>query len=180
MSKKDKSQVMGGDEGNMMEASSPATATEEFKAKKRAEASSPATTTEEFKAKKRAAAERFKENKKKEKKARIEGAKALIDEMKNAGLYDQLSDSAKDFLNNLANPVSGNATTGSTFMALFGAAPKVGDKVTLIEAFQRTLKGKSNIDAYIKKWAEKGIVVSFQQDVTDIRNSVYTLEALGN
>lgn len=152
MSKKDRSQLEGG--------------------------TSPEETAEDFKAKKREAAARFKENKKKEKAERIEGARALVDEMKGAGLYDRLSASAQEFLNSLANPASGNAGTSSTFTALFGANPKVGDKVTLIEAFQRTLKGKANIDSYIKKWAEKGTVVSFQQDSADIRNSVYVIEQL--
>jgi hypothetical protein len=58
---------------------------------------------------------------------------------------------------------------------IFGATPKVGDSKTLRTIFEKTLKGKSAIDAYVKKWAEKGIVVEFNKDSVDILNSTYTI-----
>lgn len=138
---------------------------------------SEAEKLEAFKAKKREAAERFKERRVKEKAEKIEKAKALIDNMKNAGIYDSLSDADKAFLNGLANPSAGSsAGTSSLFSQLFPTG-EIGASITLKEAFNKTLKGKSAIDHYIKKWSEKGIVVSFKKNDTDILESTYVLEA---
>ena len=63
---------------------------------------------------------------------------------------------------------------------MFGDNPQIGASFTLNEAFQKTLKGKSNLDFYVKRWAEKGTVVTFKQDAENILNSVYTLEAIGS
>lgn len=136
---------------------------------------------EKFKAAKKAAAKRFKERRAQEKVNRIEGAKKLIDVMKRDGIWDKLDDECKGFVNGLANPVSaaGNGTE-SVFTKLFGANPAVGASFTLSDAFNKTLKGKANIDHLVKKWSEKGIVVSFKKNDNNILDSVYTLEATGN
>ena len=162
MSKKDRNESL---EPQVMEETSEAVETE-------------AEKLEAFKAKKREAAERFKERKAKEKAEKIEKAKALIDNMKNAGIYDSLSDADKAFLNGLANPSTASAGSGtsSLFSQLFPTG-EIGASITLKEAFNKTLKGKSAIDHYIKKWSEKGIVVSFKKNDTDILESVYVLEA---
>lgn len=161
MSKKDRNESL---EPQVMEETSEAVETE-------------AEKLEAFKAKKREAAERFKERKAKEKAEKIEKAKALIDNMKNAGIYDSLSDADKAFLNSLANPSAASAGSGtsSLFSQLFPTG-EIGASITLKEAFNKTLKGKSAIDHYIKKWSEKGIVVSFKKNDTDILESVYVLE----
>ena len=136
---------------------------------------------EKFKASKKAAAKRFKERRAQEKVNRIEGAKKLIEVMKRDGIWDKLDDECKGFVNGLANPVSaaGNGTE-SVFTKLFGANPAVGASFTLSDAFNKTLKGKANIDHLVKKWSEKGIVVSFKKNDNNILDSVYTLEATGN
>ena len=136
---------------------------------------------EAFKAKKRAAAQRWKENRAKEKTDRIEKAKKFIADLKANGLYDKLNDEQKAFINSIANPAtSSNGGNSSLFKTLFGDNPKVGASFTLNEAFQKTLKGKSNLDFYVKRWAEKGTIVTFKQDAENILNSVYTLEAIGS
>ena len=136
---------------------------------------------EAFKVKKRAAAQRWKENRAKEKTDRIEKAKKFIEDLKANGLYDKLNDEQKAFINGLANPVnSSNGGNSSLFKTLFGDNPQIGASFTLNEAFQKTLKGKSNLDFYIKRWAEKGTIVTFKQDAENILNSVYTLEAIGS
>lgn len=144
-------------------------------------AESEAEKLEKFKAAKKAAAKRFKERRAQEKVNRIEGAKKLIDVMKRDGIWDKLDDECKGFVNGLANPVSaaGNGTE-SVFTKLFGANPAVGASFTLSDAFNKTLKGKANIDHLVKKWSEKGIVVSFKKNDNNILDSVYTLEATGN
>lgn len=136
---------------------------------------------EAFKAKKRAAAQRWKENRTKEKTDRIEKAKKFIEDLKANGLYDKLNDEQKAFINSIANPVtSSNGGNSSLFKTLFGNNPQIGASFTLNEAFQKTLKGKSNLDFYVKRWAEKGTIVTFKQDAENILNSVYTLEAIGS
>ena len=40
---------------------------------------------------------------------------------------------------------------------------------------EKTLKGKTNIDHYCKKWAEKGIIVECKEDKTDLRKSTYKI-----
>lgn len=170
MSKKDKTQVV---EPQVVESSLAETS--------KAKAESEAEKLEKFKAAKKAAAKRFKERRAQEKVNRIEGAKKLIDVMKRDGIWDKLDDECKGFVNGLANPVSaaGNGTE-SVFTKLFGANPAVGASFTLSDAFNKTLKGKANIDHLVKKWSEKGIVVSFKKNDTNILDSVYTLEATGN
>ena len=141
---------------------------------------SEAEKLEAFKANKREAAARFKEKKAKEKADRIENAKAIIDELKDGKYWDKLSDKGKAFLNGLANPTASAGGTSSLFKTLFGDNPQVGATFTLNEAFQKTLKGKANIDFYVKKWADKGTIVSFKADADNILNSVYTLDAIGS
>lgn len=172
MSKKDKSQAIDEFETAEVDPSNfvPVEAEVETEAEK----------LEKFKASKRAAAQRFKENRIKEKTERVEKAKAFIEHLKSAGLYDGLTAEDKEFLNNLANPTAVGGNTTSLFKTLFGDNPSVGATFTLNEAFTKTLKGKSNIDHYVKKWAEKGTVVTFKQDADNILNSVYTLESIGS
>lgn len=169
MSKKDKTQVV---ESQVVEPQV---------VEPKAIAESEAEKLEKFKAAKKAAAKRFKERRAQEKVNRIEGAKKLIDVMKRDGIWDKLDDECKGFVNGLANPVSaaGNGTE-SVFTKLFGANPAVGASFTLSDAFNKTLKGKANIDHLVKKWSEKGIVVSFKKNDNNILDSVYTLEATGN
>lgn len=169
MSKKDKSKVEAGVESQVV-------GSEVIEG-----AQTEAEKLEAFKAKKRAAAQRWKENRVKEKTDRIEKAKKFIEDLKANGLYDQLNDEQKAFINGLANPVnSSNGSNSSLFKTLFGDNPQIGASFTLNEAFQKTLKGKSNLDFYVKRWAEKGTIVTFKQDAENILNSVYTLEAIGS
>lgn len=163
MSKKDKSQV---EDGMNVEITEEAQVSE-------------ADKLEAFKASKREAAKRFKERRAAEKAERIEKAGKFIENMKSAGLWEQLSSEDQAFLVGLANPTSAVSAGGeSTFKKLFGDNPAVGATITLREAFEKTLKGKSNLDANIKKWSEKGIVISFQENKDNILDSTYTIEAL--
>ena len=135
-----------------------------------------AQTKKEAKAK---AAKRFKERRAAEKADRIVKAKELIAYMQDKGYWNELSDELKDFLNGMANPAAGSAAGNSSlFKTIFGDNPQVGDSVTLQEVFNKTLKGKSNIDFYVKRWAEKGIVVSYEADAANLLNSKYVITAL--
>lgn len=127
---------------------------------------------------KREAARRFKERRAAEKADRTVKSKELITYMKDNGYWDDCPAELQSFLNNMANPASTAANNSSLFKMLYGDDPKVGDSITLGDAFNKTLKGKSAIDSYIKKWAEKGIVVSFELNSDNMLQSTYTIEAL--
>ena len=105
-------------------------------------------------------------------------AETLEKELKDKGLYDKLSQASKDFISSIINPVSHTGFNGtSVFVTVFGANPKVGDKVTLEDIFKKTLKGKASFDAVVKRWAEKGIVIEYHED-KDILKSTYTIKEL--
>ena len=127
---------------------------------------------------KREAAKRFLENKKKKQEEARKAAETLEKELKDKGLYDKLSQASKDFISSIINPVSHTGFNGtSVFVTVFGANPKVGDKVTLQDIFKKTLKGKASFDAVVKRWAEKGIVIEYHED-KDILKSTYTIKEL--
>lgn len=133
---------------------------------------------EDKRAAKREAAKRFLENKKKKQEEARKAAETLEKELKDKGLYDKLSQTSKDFISSIINPVSHTGFNGtSVFVTVFGANPKVGDKVTLEDIFKKTLKGKASFDAVVKRWAEKGIVIEYHED-KDILKSTYTIKEL--
>lgn len=127
---------------------------------------------------KQEAAKRFAANKKKRQEEARKAAETLEKELKDKGLYDKLSQASKDFLSISSNPVSHTGFNGtSVFVTVFGANPKVGDKVTLEDIFKKTLKGKASFDVIVKRWAEKGIVIEYHED-KDILKSTYTIKEL--
>lgn len=145
------------------------------------EAVKPATDAEKlakFKEAKKEAAKKFKERKAQEKADRIEKSKKIIEELKKANIFDKLTADSKAFLEGMANPVTVSGGTTSFFNVMFGADPKVGTSVKLADVFNKTLKGKAQIDHYVKKWAEAGKVVTFKQDSSNILNSTYVIEKL--
>ena len=134
--------------------------------------------TDDKRASKREAAKRFLENKKKKQEEARKAAEALEKELKDKGLYDKLSQASKDFISNIISPVSHTGFNGtSVFVTVFGANPKVGDKVTLEDIFKKTLKGKASFDTIVKRWAEKGIIIEYHED-KDILKSTYTIKEL--
>lgn len=134
----------------------------------------------EEKKKRAASAARFKAKREEKQKAAYEAALALRDELVKAKLFDNLSDKAKNLVLELCKDPALKRSTGGggIFAQLFGATPKVGDKVTLEEAFTRTFKGKSTLDYNCKRWAEKGIIVECEINPTKMLESTYTIKAL--
>lgn len=132
---------------------------------------------EAFKAKKAEAAKRFKERKAAEKIARVEGAKAALEEIKKSNI--KLSEKTIKFLEGLANPVSATGSSQiSFFNKVYGPTPKVGDVVTLKQVFEKTAQGKSRIDSYVSKWAKEGTIVEYKEDASSLFNSTYTIKAI--
>ena len=72
---------------------------------------------------------------------------------------------ALDVLNRVRKP-SGNSVAGQTsvFEKLFGAEPKVGTVIGAYEMLKKTGKGFGDMNKLIKKWAEKGTVVEFNEE----------------
>ena len=120
------------------------------------------------------AAKRWKEKKNAQAAARVEGAKKFIASLEKAGLWNKISPEDQAFLKGLAEPKAAASNTSGLFATIFPNA-KVGDSITLDQVFAKTLKGKTNIDHYVKKWAEKGIVIDYKEDKTDLRKSTYTI-----
>lgn len=134
-----------------------------------------AADAEDKKKAKAEAAKRWKEKKVQQAKDREEAAKKLVAKLEKNGMFAKLDAEDQAFLKGLAEPKAA-ASTGNTglFATLFPNA-KVGDSITLDEVFAKTLKGKTNIDHYCKKWAEKGIIVECKEDKTDLRKSTYKI-----
>lgn len=139
-----------------------------------------AEALEARKAAKREAAKRFSEKKAAEKTERVEKATKLIAKLKAEKLWEKIGKENQEFLDKLAT-VSNNSgiASTSTFTMMFGADVKVGSKVTLLQAFERTRKGQNEIDRLVRsKWAQKGIVVKYTRDDKDIFKSTYEVMEL--
>lgn len=70
---------------------------------------------------------------------------------------------------------SQGAVAGQTpvFTKMFGESPKAGDKVGAYDMLKRTGKGFNDINKLIKKWAEQGTVVEFDEAKLE-----YTLKSI--
>ena len=98
----------------------------------------------------------------------------MIGRLEKSGLFAKLDPEDQAFLKGLAEPKAAASNNTGLFAELFPNA-KVGDSVTLDQIFAKTLKGKSNIDHYVKEWAKKGIIIECKEDKSDLRKSTYTI-----
>lgn len=144
-----------------------------------------ATASDEDKKKAKAeAAKRHAEKVAARNEAIFKGAVAHKDWLVKNKYWDGMDDASKTFILDLCkSPAERKAAAGggsgqSTFAQIFGDSPKVGDKVTLETIFDKTLKGKSTIDVWVKRWAEKGIVVECIINPTKLKLTEYVIKAL--
>lgn len=137
---------------------------------------------EDKKAAKAAAAKRHAEKVKAQIEEQYKEAIELKDFMTKNGTWDKASETVKNMVLRLCkSPAERKASAPASspvFNTLFGDHPKVGDKVTLEQAFNRTYKGKSTLDVWVKRWAEKGIIVDCVIDPKVMLNTTYTIKAL--
>jgi hypothetical protein len=108
---------------------------------------------------------------------------ALKDVLVGEGVFAKLGDDLKAFIAELTRDPSERATTGgfggpSVFGTIFGELPKIGDTVSLQDIFDKTAKGKSTMDVWLKRWDEKGIKVEFKVNKEKFTQSTYTIKAL--
>lgn len=159
--------LMGQDTGSQVKAPAAAPAAADVDAKK---------------AKKKETEKRIKERKRAARKEQYENALKLRDELQKAGILDKLSDASKNLIKALTvDPATRTASSfggPSVFQTLFGASPKVGQSITLAEAFDKTYKGKSTLDMWVKKWAEKGVIVECVLNQQKMLATTYTIKAL--
>lgn len=64
------------------------------------------------------------------------------------------------------------------FNRLFGDAPKVGDKITISDVFNKTMKGVAQMNSLMRKWAEKGIEVKYTHLEAEPFKSFYEIVKL--
>jgi hypothetical protein len=121
------------------------------------------------------AAKRFTERKREERKTRIENAQKFIDILKKKNIWKDVPEDLQKWMQDVATPKSFGTT--SLFTQLFGDAPKVGDKISLMEAMTKTLKGKTDIERAAKGWAEKGTIVEFKA-APKLIDSVFEIKTL--
>jgi len=75
---------------------------------------------------------------------------------------------------------AGGAFGEPFFNKVFGATPKVGDKVTLQDVFNRTFKGVDKMNEFMKKWKEKNTaVVEYIHNPTTPLLSEYVIKTIG-
>ena len=112
---------------------------------------------------------------KKQKEARYQAA-LLIQAAIKRGNVTLTSDETKALELLTKKPGSGSAHSfGKPIIyRLFGDMPKVGNKVTALEVFEKTGKGFQEIKQQIRKWQEKGTEVSY-----DTTSKTYTLTKIG-
>lgn len=135
----------------------------------------------EFKAAKKAAAQRHAAKVKEERQKNHTWFLKHRDWLKANNVFDKLSKEDQEYV--LANCVPPTERTGhsgpSFFTELFTDKPFVGQSITLKEIITKTYKGLDTVNAQIKKWALKGIVVESKLNSTDMLSSTFTIKALG-
>lgn len=108
------------------------------------------------------------------------GFERLHKELNEKGLIDSLSFESKEFISYMMTKKPNTKESKqekSIFNILFGDSPSVGDSITLKEAFEKTYKGKKTLDIWLKRWQEKGIIVSYKER-TPLLESTYVIEEL--
>lgn len=153
--------LLGNDKGGTQPAGSQANAgaSQASPAATSAAPAAPAKSAEEKKAAKLEAAKRHAEKVAQQKKAFYEGALAFRDELIKSKAYDQLSQKSKDFViaacrdpGESAQPASGT----QLFVTLFGPTAKIGDEITLLDAFKKVQIAKGAFEKKFKEWETKG------------------------
>lgn len=136
-------------------------------------------TDEQRKQARREASKRFAERRARNAARAQKAAAELLTYFKDSGKLETLSANARDFLSAAANPGKRRMfAVSSIFTQIFGEMPELGTSLTLKEIFDKTLKGKSTLDAHIKKWASKGIIVECEECPNSPLDTTYTLVAL--
>jgi hypothetical protein len=144
----------------------------------------PQKSSEEKKAAKLEAAKRHAEKVATQKKEFYTNALAFRDELVKAGAYESLSQKSKDFIiatcrdpGENAQPVSGT----QLFTTLFGPVPKIGDEITLLDAFKKVQIAKGAFEKKFKEWENKGnkpAKIEVVPNTTDVMATKYKIVSI--
>lgn len=75
---------------------------------------------------------------------------------------------------------AGGAFGESIFSKIFGAQPTVGQAVTVQDIFKKTMKGVSQMNGLVRKWAAKGVAtIEYVHNAQDPFTSQYIIKSLG-
>lgn len=133
---------------------------------------------DKIKQQKAEALQRFKEKKAAKEAERIANAKKLKELLTKEKVWDKIGSDLQSWIDSLiAGKTSNGGSQSSLLTTLFGPSPKVGDSITLADAFNKTFKGKATLDIYVKRWAQKGVIVEFTSN-PDMLKSTYTIKAI--
>jgi hypothetical protein len=75
-------------------------------------------------------------------------------------------------------PPKGGGFGGTPVLYKLFGEPKEGQEITVREMFFKTSKGIIEMNAFIKKWAEKGIIVDYIYNEAKPFDSVYKIRVL--
>jgi hypothetical protein len=136
--------------------------------------------TDAAKEAKKAAAKRHIEKMKQERQKEHERYLSIRDFLQQTGGFKGMAKEDQDFI--LAKCVPPSERAGhsgpSFFTQVFGDKPAVGQSVSLKDIITKTYKGMDTINASIKKWAAKGVVVEAKLNQADMLATTYTIKEL--
>lgn len=145
---------------------------EEKPMEEREEFSAEESVVEDKQQRRAASLARYKEKKEQD---RVDTANAIamaIRAMKDAGTWETLCAKDRDILIKHSTVNNDNSIVAK----LFGREYKVGDVITLGQAFRLTMKGKAELDKKFAEWEKKeGIKIEYKEDLDDVFNSTYTI-----
>jgi hypothetical protein len=110
-----------------------------------------------------------------------EGAQRILAKKAQLPSLDATDVEFLNWLNREPGTREGGGNFGTPiFNKIFGDKPAVGQKVTLQEIFDKTYKGKGQMDSMMKKWKEKNdIDILFTFNAEKPATSTYEIKSLG-
>jgi hypothetical protein len=143
----------------------------------------PVKSAEDKKAAKLEAAKRHSEKVAQQKKDFYNNALAFRDELIKQNVYEALSQRSKDFVvaacrdpGESTQPASGT----QLFITLFGASAKIGDEITLLDAFKKVQIAKGAFEKKFKEWETKGKPAKIEviPNTTDVMSTKYKIVSI--
>jgi hypothetical protein len=141
-------------------------------------------SADEKKAAKLEAAKRHAEKVANQKKEFYANALAFRDELIKQDVYEKLSQKSKDFViaacrdpGESTQPASGT----QLFVTLFGIGAKIGDEITLLDAFRKVQIAKGAFEKKFKEWETKGdkpAKIEVVPNATDVMATKYKIVSI--
>lgn len=125
------------------------------------------------------------EYQRKQKQQRYDDAVAIKDFLEKKGLLKEIEKDAS--LNAALNRLTKQPGTGAAFggnqeplvYRLFGNAPKVGQRISMLAVFQKTRKGYNEFKQQVNKWKTKGVLVLHYDENTNPNEPAWVIDSIG-